>query len=215
MDRWESTPRIAILSTRTRPRQETRTENQRPTRAPPRRNSQRSARYLFRKVGHPEGRPHDPVRRDRHRLRPEKPRHEESAACSTPGTAQRRAGRCVARATRIVDRGVPAYAAVALAGLGEPTDTILPRSIVIAMRRRSGTEEVSSPGKPAVTEPERLAGRTPARDPPLSPLATPMARMPDQVQDRPADVWEPLLAVADQSSRTSAKPGTCGDCNSL
>lgn len=107
--------------------------------------------------------------------------------------------RCVGDGSNQTAQEFPSYCAVAMAGLGSLPDTILTRSVIIRMRRRAPNEGVE-PWRKRVHEPqghklrERLAkwaasvrktvdGAFPA--------------MPDGVTDRPADVWEPLLAVAD------------------
>lgn len=93
----------------------------------------------------------------------------------------------------------PAFAACALAGIGDLPDTILDRSILIAMRRRAPDEQIE-PFRERVARPEAEAIR--AR---LERWAAANTRqltdawpdMPDGITDRAADVWEPLLAVAD------------------
>lgn len=93
----------------------------------------------------------------------------------------------------------PVYGAVALAGLGDLPDTLMSRSIVIRMRRRAPGEQVA-PFRRRIAAP---AGHTLARA--LSRWAASIERdladawpeMPPGVTDRPADVWEALLAVAD------------------
>jgi hypothetical protein len=93
----------------------------------------------------------------------------------------------------------PVYAAVALAGLGDLPSTLMSRSVVIRMRRRAPGEQV---------EPFRRRLAAPigtALHDRLATWATKVATacgnawpdMPDGITDRPADVWEPLLAVAD------------------
>ncbi len=52
------------------------------------------------------------------------------------------AGRCVVKGKEIVTEEIPAYSAVALAGLGWLPDTILTRSVIIRMRRRHQGEHV-------------------------------------------------------------------------
>jgi Protein of unknown function (DUF3631) len=107
--------------------------------------------------------------------------------------------RCVGEGTRQKVEAFPAYAAVALAGLGDLPDTIMSRSIVIRMRRRAPHEHV---------EPyrERIHGKQGdvlAKQ--LSKWITSVFRqlidawptLPEGITDRPADVWEPLLAIAD------------------
>jgi hypothetical protein len=91
-----------------------------------------------------------------------------------------------------------AYCAVALAGLGQLPTTIASRSITIPMRRRAPDEHVRA-YRQRVTRPEGEAlGRRLAawlfrhRDEiPEAPT------LPATVTDRPADCWEPLIAVAD------------------
>ena len=52
------------------------------------------------------------------------------------------AGRCVVVGQRVQTEEIPAYCAVALAGLGNLPDTIASRSILIEMRRRAPDELV-------------------------------------------------------------------------
>jgi hypothetical protein len=93
----------------------------------------------------------------------------------------------------------PVYAAVALAGLGDLPDTLMTRSVVVRMRRRRPVSmsrafryrEVRAPGKRCGT------GSTGGPPSTATSSATPGPVMPEGVTDRPADVWEPLLAVAD------------------
>ena len=104
----------------------------------------------------------------------------------------------------VVEKGVkveefPAFAPAALAGIGDLPDTILDRSVVVAMKRRAPNEHV---------EPfrERSAREllNPIRDA-LEQWATRgvddldhyVPDMPDGLTDRPADVWEPLVAIGD------------------
>ncbi|HXI86916.1 MAG TPA: DUF3631 domain-containing protein [Parvularculaceae bacterium] len=91
------------------------------------------------------------------------------------------------------------YCATALAGLGDLPDTIMSRSIIIRMRRRVPNETVESyrsriherAGRYlrdrleawAAEEGEAIGAQYP--------------KMPPGIIDRPAEVWEPLLAVAD------------------
>lgn len=91
------------------------------------------------------------------------------------------------------------YCAVALAGLGSLPDTILTRSIIIRMRKKAPNEK-AEPYRRRIHEKQGHALRDrlakwadTIRD--AIPEAWP--EMPEGVVDRPADVWEPLLAVAD------------------
>ncbi|MFJ9340232.1 DUF3631 domain-containing protein [Streptomyces sp. NPDC101733] len=91
----------------------------------------------------------------------------------------------------------PTFAMAALAGIGDLPDTIMDRSVVIRMRRRRPGESVAAfrsardiPGLNALRD--RLASW-------LKPLhADATAQTPPMpVEDRAADTWEPLVAVAD------------------
>ncbi|MFF2352474.1 DUF3631 domain-containing protein [Kitasatospora sp. NPDC058115] len=93
----------------------------------------------------------------------------------------------------------PVYAALALAGIGDLPDTIMGRSIVIRMRRRAPNEKVE-PFRERIHVPEghvlrdRLAAWA---DAVREKVDGAWPEMPEGVNDRPADVWEPLLAVAE------------------
>jgi hypothetical protein len=91
------------------------------------------------------------------------------------------------------------YAPVALAGIGDLPDTILDRAVIIRMRRRSPDELIEHyRERTSRPEGERLgedlatwAVRVEHR------IGDPWPQMPAGVADRPADVWEPLLAIAE------------------
>lgn len=91
------------------------------------------------------------------------------------------------------------YAAVALAGLGDLPDTLMSRSVIVRMRRRAPGEHVE-PFRRRLhgSAGEELAVRL-AQWADLQGAAIGQAypEMPDGITDRPADVWEPLLAIAD------------------
>jgi hypothetical protein len=91
-----------------------------------------------------------------------------------------------------------AYCAVALAGLGHLPQTIATRAITIPMRRRA-PDELVRPYRERVTRPEgealrrRLAAWVHRRG-----ATIPEApELPAGVTDRPADCWEPLVAIGD------------------
>ena len=94
---------------------------------------------------------------------------------------------------------IPSYAAVALAGLGWLPDTILSRSIVIHMRRRASDERVEA-FRRRVHAPQgeslcrRLAGWAVTI---LDEATETRPDMPAGIEDRNADMWEALFAVAD------------------
>jgi hypothetical protein len=91
------------------------------------------------------------------------------------------------------------FCATALAGLGDLPDTIMSRSIIIRMRKRAAHEHV----EPFRTREQELPGHELRER--LATWACTVAEacgaawpaMPDGIIDRPAEVWEPLIAVAD------------------
>ena len=93
----------------------------------------------------------------------------------------------------------PAYAAVALAGLGNLPETVMSRSVVIRMRKRAPDERVEAfrrrmHGPEGEALRDRLASWANSA---ATSVEEAWPEMPEGVADRAADVWEPLLAVAD------------------
>jgi hypothetical protein len=156
--------------------------------------------YLFRKVSDAAGRPtvlYDEVDTV---FGPKAKDNEEIRGLLNAGHRKHAvAGRCVVRGKEVFTEEIPAYCAVALAGLGGLPDTILTRSIVVRMRRRSPSEHVE-PYRRRVVEPEgdAINGRLQAWAAMIEPDVTgAWPTMPAGINDRDADVWEALLAVAD------------------
>src|SRR5690625_152340 len=88
------------------------------------------------------------------------------------------------------------FCPVAMAGLGNLPDTLMSRSIVLRMKRRAASEPVS-PWRDRLHRPEGEVLQSA-----LTEWAATVAEMkypvlPDGVEDRDADVWEPLIMVAD------------------
>ncbi|WP_239647474.1 DUF3631 domain-containing protein [Nocardiopsis baichengensis] len=112
--------------------------------------------------------------------------------------------RCIGDGSEQKVVAFPSYSALALAGLGELPDTILTRSVIIRMRRRAPGEKVE-PYRERLHEPQghalstRLAAWAGAV---REDLGQAFPEMPEGVTDRPADVWEPLLMVADAAGGT-------------
>ncbi|WP_405886886.1 DUF3631 domain-containing protein [Streptomyces longwoodensis] len=107
--------------------------------------------------------------------------------------------RCVGDGANQTVQAFHSFAAVAVAGLGYLPDTIRDRSVNIRMRRRARNESIE-PYRTRIHEQEGFALRDR-----LATWAEQVSErvmnvwpaMPEGVSDRPADVWEPLLAVAD------------------
>ena len=96
----------------------------------------------------------------------------------------------------------PSYAPVALAGIGDLPDTIMDRSIVIAMRRRAPSERVEQFRRRKVErQVAELADAIEAwanEDTKARLVALlDQVEMPDNVEDRAADVWEALVVIGD------------------
>jgi Protein of unknown function (DUF3631) len=92
---------------------------------------------------------------------------------------------------------IPTFAMAALAGIGTMPDTIEDRAVIIRMRRRASGEHVA----PYRYRRDRPALTTLAEDlanwlsPRLADLEAAEPVMP--LEDRAADTWEPLIAIAD------------------
>ena len=113
-------------------------------------------------------------------------------------------GRMVGEGAAMEPKDFPVFCPVALAGIGKIPDTILDRSVLIRMRKRAPGEKVEQFRERWVrSEGEWLRRRSAAwaiRN--LDELSIAEPPMPEGIIDRPADVWEPLLAVADHAGGT-------------
>ena len=199
MDAWDSTPRIAFLSP------EPGSGKSRALEAcellvPNAVNAVNvSVAYLFRKVGDDQGKPtilYDEV----DTVFTSKGENEDIRGLLNAGHRKHSVvGRCVVYGKRIETEETPAYCAVALAGLGDLPDTILTRSVVVRMRRRSPTERIEPFRRRDVEhEANRLRERIAAWAAAVfDDVRDARPTFPDGVADRDADVWEALLAVAD------------------
>jgi hypothetical protein len=114
------------------------------------------------------------------------------------------AGRCVVRGKIVETEEIPAYCAVALAGLGWLPETIMTRSIVVAMRRRAPGERIQPFRRRVwIREGDRLRNRLAAwGKSAVDHLAANWPELPDAITDRDADVWEPIIALADLAGGT-------------
>lgn len=107
--------------------------------------------------------------------------------------------RCVGDGSNQNAAWFSSFCAVAMAGLGSLPDTILTRSVIIRMRKRAPNETVE-PYRRRTHEKQGNALRDQLAkwaDTVREQVADAWPEMPEGVSDRPADVWEPLLAVAD------------------
>ncbi|NEY35677.1 DUF3631 domain-containing protein [Streptomyces sp. PRKS01-65] len=107
--------------------------------------------------------------------------------------------RCVGDGANQTVQAFHSYAAVAVAGLGSLPDTIRDRAVIIRMRRRARNEKVE-PYRTRIHEREGFALRDRLAawaEQVTERIMGAWPEMPDGVTDRPADVWEPLIAIAD------------------
>ena len=200
MEAWDSTPRIAFLSPepgsgKTRALEVSEILVPNPVEA-----VNVTPAYLFRKVGAEEGPPtilYDEIDTV---FGPKAKDNEEIRGLLNAGHRRGAvAGRCVVRGKTVETEEIPAYCAVALAGLGWLPDTLMSRSIVIRMRRRAPTETIEPyRRRDEIDEGHELRGRLAgwaAAKGKILYAARPA--MPAGIEDRNADVWEALFAVAD------------------
>ncbi|TQE32360.1 DUF3631 domain-containing protein [Streptomyces ipomoeae] len=91
------------------------------------------------------------------------------------------------------------FCAVAMAGLGSLPETILDRCVIIRMRKRAPNEKVQ-PYRERIHEKQGHALRDRLAkwaDTVRDDVSGAWPTLPEGLSDRPADVWEPLLAVAE------------------
>lgn len=200
MEAWESTPRIAFLSPEPSSGK-TRALEISELLVP---NAVEAVNvtpaYLFRKVGADNAKPtilYDEIDTV---FGPKAKENEEIRGLLNAGHRRGAvAGRCVMHGNQVVTEEIPAFCAVALAGLGWLPDTILSRSIIIRMRRRAPHEKVT-PFRRRVhgEEGNKVRDLTAAwAAGAVKELTEARPEMPLGIEDRNADVWEPLLAIAD------------------
>ncbi|ARX84762.1 hypothetical protein SMD44_04216 [Streptomyces alboflavus] len=200
LDTFDSTPRIAFLSPepgsgKTRALEIVETLVPQPMTA-----VNASAAALFRSVSAGSGKPTILFDEIDTVFGPKAGDNEELRGFLNAG--HRRTGvtyRCIGDGGQQTVQAFPSYCAVAVAGLGSLPDTILSRSVIIRMRRRARNEKVE-PFRARVHEAEghKLRDRLAAwAEQARGFVMGAWPDMPDGVTDRPADVWEPLLAVAD------------------
>jgi Protein of unknown function (DUF3631) len=87
----------------------------------------------------------------------------------------------------------------ALAGIGTLPDTVADRSIKIELKRRKATEQVDrARRRPLRDAGDALRGRLAvAAAAAIQRLSGAAPEIPNELDDRAADIWEPLLAIAD------------------
>jgi hypothetical protein len=111
--------------------------------------------------------------------------------------------RCVGALQEV--KAFPTFAMAALAGIGDLPDTITDRSVIVRMRRRAPGEEVAQYRMLRHRAPLRTLGDQVGAwvRSILAQLREAEPEMP--VEDRAADVWEPLVILADAAGGTWPK----------
>jgi Protein of unknown function (DUF3631) len=110
--------------------------------------------------------------------------------------------RCVGEGGKLDVKEFSAFCAVALAGIGDLPDTVMQRSIIISMKRRRPDERIE-PFRIRNVEPighairDRLDAWCAQH---WKTLDESRVTMPTGITDRPADVWEPLVAIGDAAN---------------
>ena len=201
MDQWESTPRIAFLSPEPGSGKSRALEVTEPLVPRPVHAVNTTPAYLFRKVSDEAGLPvilYDEIDTV---FGPKAKDNEDVRGMLNAGHRRGAvAGRCVTKGKIVMTEELPAYCAVALAGLDDLPDTIRTRSVIIRMRRRRPSERVE-PWRYRIHAPEgqQIADRLEdwSKERAAFSAEIPWPDMPDGIEDRNADVWEPLLAIAD------------------
>jgi Protein of unknown function (DUF3631) len=198
MDRWESTPRLACLSAepgsgKTRVLEILELLVPRPVAA-----INVSPAYLFRRVADENGPPTILFDEIDTVFGPKAKENEELRAFLNAGHRRGAvAGRCVIRGKSVETEDLPAYCAVAVAGLGWLPDTILSRSVIVRMRRRHAGETVEPFRHRQHGQRGDEIRRRIALWAATQPDVVTWPELPPTIQDRDADVWEALIAVAD------------------
>lgn len=198
MDQWDSTPRLAFLSPEAGSGKSRALEVTEPLVPRPVHAVNVSASYLFRKVSDEDGRPtilYDEIDTV---FGPKAKENEDLRGLLNAGHRKgATAGRCEVHGKKVRTVDYPAYCAVALAGLDDLPDTLMTRSIVVRMRRRSPQERID-PWRLRLNgaEGEEIGDRLRVWANESQHLIR-WPELPEGIEDRNADVWEALVAVAD------------------
>jgi hypothetical protein len=208
MDAWESTPRIAFLSPEPASGK-TRALEVSELLVP---NAVEAVNvtpaYLFRKVGDDDAKPTVLFDEIDAIFGKKAKEHEDVRALLNAG--HRRGaivGRCVVHGQKVRTEEISAFSAVALAGLGWLPDTLLTRSVIVRMRRRAPSEKVASFRRRVYAKEgnairDQLAAWSASS---VRAMTEAQPEMPEGIEDRNADVFEALLAIADAAGEAWPK----------
>ena len=202
MDEWDTTPRLAFLSSEPasgKSRALEVTAQLVPRAIEP---VNVSPAYLFRRTASADGRPtilHDEIDTV---FGPKAKDNEDVRGFINAGYRKHsKYGRCVSNKNgQFTTEDIPAFCAVAVAGLGNLPDTILSRSVIVRMKRRAPHEAVE-PFRVTKFQDEASAIRlhTEQWASQCKDLLANMKSLPPEVTDRDADIWEALIAIGDRA----------------
>ncbi|EYT53520.1 DUF3631 domain-containing protein [Kocuria sp. UCD-OTCP] len=201
VDAFENTPRLAFLSPepgsgKSRAMEITEALVPRPVLS-----VNASVAYVFRKISDPEGLPTllmdeaDAVFSHKKADGNEDLRGLLNSGYRKGATA----GRVVMRGNEQIPEDWPSFCPVALAGLNELPDTLMSRSIVVPMKKRR-PDQVVQPYRRRTYghEAAELAARLHrAARRHFDEVRDAWPKLPPGIEDRDADIWEPLVAIAD------------------
>jgi hypothetical protein len=197
MGRWDSTPRIAFLSAEPASGKSRALEVTSPLVPRPMQAVNMSSSALFRSMGSENGLPtilYDEI--DTVFGPKTKDNNEDIRGLLNAGHRRgQKAYRSQIRGNTVGVEAIEAFSALALAGLGWLPDTILTRSIIIRMRRRHPGENVE-PFRFRLHETEGFRIRT-LIEQWASSAEVNWPELPNEIQDRDADIWESLIGIAD------------------
>ena len=200
---FDSTPRLAVLSPERECGKTRVLELAEPTCAGAEMLTDASPAYLFRRIGSEDAGPFTLLLDEADAIWKRGKSDETAEALRSIVNAGHRKGASVGR-VEMNGQGAqlvrfPVYAPAALAAIGALPDTITSRAVIIHMRRRAPGEQVR-PYRQRVTRPEgeELRGKIAAwAESVRAKVGDPWPDLPPGIEDRAADAWEPLVAVAD------------------
>jgi len=202
MDAWDTTPRMAFLSAEPGSGKSRAMEIAALLAPRALEAANATTASLVRAMGDPEGTPTFFIDEIDTKYGPKAKGDEELRGLINAG--HRRGGsflRCEKVNDDWIPSRAPAYAAIAMAGIGDLPDTILTRSVIVKMRKRGPDEKV----EPYRQRDHKQLGHA-LRDE-LAAWADQVREkaakcrptLPNEIVDRNADVWEPLIVVAEMA----------------
>lgn len=201
VDAFDNTPRLAFLSPEPGSGKSRALEVTEPLVPRPVISVNASAAYVFRKISDDSGLPTllmdeiDSIFGNR----PSEASEELRGLLNSGYRRGATAGRAAIRGKEIVTEDWPSFCPVAMAGLNALPDTLMTRSVVVRMQRRRPEDQVSSYRRRVYREAAAslYADLATWADTVRPSLLDAWPDLPDGIEDRDADVWEPLIAVAD------------------